>query len=316
MSDMDSPSARLLRLLTLLQSRGRWTGAELADRLRVSPRTIRYDVDKLRQLGYDVAGETGTTGGYALRSGTTLPPLQFEDDEAVAIVLGLRLANRADADLGEAATTALLKFEQMMPARLRAQVNALRSYTTSVGPAQPAIDPDVIVFLAAACRDHRLVTFEYASRDGSASRRKVEPYRVVQMGRWWYLLAYDPDREDWRSFRLDRLEIRHFAGARFVPRDAPDPATMLSQTDAYYSRCRAVVLVDAPIEIVVARLPARVPVEPVDESHCRVHASAPTPEDLALNLVLIGYPFAIEHSADDLVTALGEVEKRIAAVTG
>jgi predicted DNA-binding transcriptional regulator YafY len=313
---MENPSARLLRLLTLLQARSRWTGPELCDRLGVSPRTLRYDMAKLRDLGYRVQAEPGVAGGYRLRPGDTLPPLHLTDDEAVAMAIGLRAASGV-AGLGESAATALAKLEQLLPRRLRGRVTTLVAFTAAVGQAGPAIDPDLVVFLTGACRDHRRVRFGYAARDGSTSRRDVEPYRLVQLGHRWYLLAYDPGRADWRSFRLDRMRVHRPEGARFTPRPAPDPASLLASTDAYFRRHRATVLVQAPVEVVAQRLPASVPVEWVDAAVCRVHASGETPYQVAVNLLLIDQDFTVEQAPAEVVAALRTLRERItAAIAG
>lgn len=311
---MENPSARLLRLLTLLQARTRWTGPELCDRLRVSARTLRYDIDKLRGLGYPVHADAGVGGGYALQPGGNLPPLQLDDDEAIAMAIGLRSAAGVPG-LGESAATALMKLEQVMPWRLRGRVTAVRTFTASAGESGTRTDPDVVAFLTGACRDRRRIRFDYptsGSSDGATSRREVEPYRLVQMDRSWYLQAFDPSRDDWRTFRLDRMHLLRPEGARFAARVAPPPSTLRTSVDAYYARHRAVVVVEAPTETVTQRLPAQVPVERVDDDRCRVHASGQSPEALALNLVMIDQPFVIEDASPSVLTALQALGDRIA----
>ena len=311
---MTSPSARLLRLLTLLQARTRWSGRELAERLEVSARTLRYDVDKLRQLGYPVHGGPGAAGGYELRAGTTLPPLALEDDEAVAMAIGLRLAAGGAGDLGESAATALAKLEQVLPRRLRGRVAALRDHTASLARGGGrSVDPDLVLFLTAACRDRQRVRFDYTAHDLRTTRRDVEPYRVLQLGGRWYLTAFDPDRDDWRSFRLDRLEIRKPAGARFTPRVAPEPAALLTSIDAVFRRYRAVVLVAAPAEEVASRVPTSVAVEPVDAGHCRVFATGETAHDVAVNLLMLDRGFAVEEASAEVRTALQTISERAAS---
>lgn len=311
---MANPSARLLKLLTLLQSRPRWTGPELAERLGVGARTLRYDVDKLRRLGYPVHGEQGIAGGYQLRAGTALPPLLLDDDEAVAMAIGLRLATGGGGELGESAATALAKLEQVLPRRLHGRVTALRSYTASVPRGGRLVDPDVIVFLTAACRDRVRVRFDYTSRDGRTARRQVEPYRVLHLGGRWYLTAFDPDRDDWRSFRLDRLEVKKPAGARFTPRSAPEPSALLDAIDAAHQKHHAVVVVAAPAEDVARRLPTSVPVEPVDAERCRVFATGDTAYNLAVNLLMLDQGFTLERASDELRSALRTISQRTAAV--
>lgn len=311
---MVNPSARLLRLLAVLQSRPRWTGPELADRLGVSSRTVRYDVNKLRDLGYQVRAETGVTGGYALRPGGTLPPLQLDDDEAVAIAIGLRMV-AAVAGLGDHATTALLKLEQVLPWRLRGRVNELRSFTDSIVDNGPPTDPEDLVFLTAACHDRRVVRFVYTARNGVTTHREVEPYRLVLMGGRWYLLSFDPSRRDWRSFRLERMTVKRPAGARFDARRAPDTSELVSRTDAYYRRHYATVLVAAPAEVVARRVPAAVPIERVDEFRSRVHATGESAYAVAINLLLINQSIRLEDSSPEVVAALGTLSERIAAAT-
>ncbi|MFT4165696.1 MAG: WYL domain-containing protein [Microlunatus sp.] len=313
-----NPAARLLRLLDLLQTRPRWSGADLTGRLGVSPRTLRYDVTKLRELGYDVHAEPGVAGGYVLRPGTVLPPLLLTDDEAVAIALGLRLAAGGAGGVGdpggpgEAAVSALAKLEQVLPWRLRGRVETLRAFTEAVGRPERTTDPEDVVFLAGACRNQRRVRFDYTARDGQVTAREVEPYRVVQLSGAWYLLAFAPDRDDWRQFRLDRMVLRRPEGARFRPRQAPTSEAMLAATDERYRRFRATVLVAAPAAVVAGRVPDVVPVERVDDGHCRVWASGRSPYDLAMNLLMLDHDFVIEETTPDVCAALSAVSERIA----
>ncbi len=308
---MDNPSARLLRLLSLLQARGRWSGAELAQRLEISPRTLRYDVDKLRQLGYSVLSGTGVAGGYRLQAGSAMPPLLLDDDEAVAMALGLRLAAGAGTSLGEPAATALAKLDQLLPRRLQGRIAALRAYTGTAPAARVAVDPDVVMFLTAACRDHQRVRFDYAGRDGRRSRRDVEPHRVVELDGRWYLMAFDPAREDRRHFRLDRLQLRTPAGSRFRPRTPPDPATLPRSIDATFRHHHATVLVAASCAELTSRLPAVVPVEAVDADHCRVFATGETAYAVALNLLRLDQEFTIEDTSPEVRTALATIRRRI-----
>ncbi|MBO4275626.1 helix-turn-helix transcriptional regulator, partial [Microbispora triticiradicis] len=213
-------SARLLRLLSLLQARRDWPGATLADQLGVSERTVRRDVDRLRELGYPVESTRGTDGGYRLVAGTAMPPLLLDDDEAVAAAIGLRAAAGV-AGVEEAAERAAAKLEQVLPSRLRRRVGALQTHSEPVPPDRPgpAIDPAVLGVLAAACRDRERLRFDYRAHDGSSGVRIVEPYRLVSWGRRWYLVAWDTGRDDWRTFRVDRIAPRTPTGPRFPPRD-------------------------------------------------------------------------------------------------
>ena len=200
-------SARLLRLLSLLQTPRDWTGMELADRLEVSARTIRNDIDRLRALGYPVHATRGSIGGYRLEAGATLPPLLLDDEEAVAVAIGLRTATGGSVTgIEETSLRALAKLEQVLPPRLRSRVNTLQTYTLHIRHRSgPSVDPAILSELAAACRDHRGLRFDYADRRGEPTQRRVEPYRLVNWDQRWYLVAWDIDRGDWRTFRVDRM---------------------------------------------------------------------------------------------------------------
>lgn len=217
-------SARMLRLLSLLQTHRYWPGEELAARLEVSGRTLRRDIDRLRELGYAVDASRGVAGGYQLRAGGSLPPLLLEDEEAVAIAVGLRTAAAGSVGgLEETSVQALTKVIALMPPKLRRRMDALKSQTESPGPwaGGPTVDPGVLTTLAQACRDDEPLKFTYTARGAEATHRWVEPHRLVTLGRRWYLVAYDRDRQDWRSFRLDRIGSPELTGQRFRPRDLP-----------------------------------------------------------------------------------------------
>src|SRR5215213_2450602 len=215
---MAATSVRMLRLLSLLQTHRYWSGAELAGRLEVSVRTLRRDVDRLRELGYPVDAQRGVDGGYQLAAGAALPPLVLDDDEAVALALGLQAAaQRGVAGVAESSVSALTKVVQVMPPRLRRRVEALQAMTVEAGlgagSVAPAVDPGVLTTVAQACRDTVRLRFAYTAADGTASDREVEPARLALLGRRWYLVAYDLGRHDWRSFRLDRLGPAEATGA-------------------------------------------------------------------------------------------------------
>jgi predicted DNA-binding transcriptional regulator YafY len=221
-----SPSSRTLRLLSLLQSHRYWPGPELASRLEVSVRTLRRDVDRLRELGYPVMASRGVDGGYQLAAGAALPPLVVDDEEAVALAVGMQAATQgAVAGIEEPALRALTKVVQVMPPRLRRQVDALRGVTVpstwNGAPRADALDPEALIVVAQACRDSERIEFGYTARGAGPTSRIVEPHRLVPLGRRWYLVAYDLDRHDWRSFRLDRLADPRRTGARFRPRPLP-----------------------------------------------------------------------------------------------
>ncbi|WP_251150509.1 YafY family protein [Cellulosimicrobium sp. Marseille-Q4280] len=215
-------SVRLLRLLALLPAHATWTGPELAERLGVTTRTVRNDVERLRLLGYEVRSTPGVAGGYRLGAGSALPPLLLDDEEATAVVLSLRAATGGTvAGSEEAALRALVKLDAVLPARLRSRADALRAAVVSVPAGGPAVDPQVLADVATAVRDRVGLRLEYRGHDGSTSLRAVDPHRLVHVGRRWYLLAFDTDRDDWRTFRVDRLRLRTPGGARFAPREVP-----------------------------------------------------------------------------------------------
>ncbi len=216
-------SARMLRLLSLLQTHRYWPGGELAGRLEVSPRTLRRDVDRLRELGYVVDAVRGVAGGYQLRAGGQLPPLLLEDEEAVAVAVSLQSsAAGGTPGMEETSVQALSKVVALMPPRLRRQMDALRSQTERLPwSGGPALDPALLSTLAQACRDSEPIHFTYRARDADPTDRWVEPHRMVSMGRRWYLVAYDRDRQDWRSFRVDRISEPRTSGQTFRPRELP-----------------------------------------------------------------------------------------------
>jgi predicted DNA-binding transcriptional regulator YafY len=219
----NNPTGRALHLLSLLQTHRLWRGAELAERLDVTERTVRRDVDRLRSLGYPVDATPGTDGGYRLALGAHLPPLLLDDDEAVAVAVGLRYAaGAAIGGMEESSLRSLTKIESLLPDRLRRRVSALHSNVAALPQAADGItDPEALSVLGTACRDSEQVRFDYRRSDGEPSRRLVEPHQLVTVGRRWYLVAWDQRRHDWRTFRLDRLSEPRLAGRRFTPRDIP-----------------------------------------------------------------------------------------------
>ena len=225
---MSETTSRVLQLLGLLQSRRVWGGEELAERLGVTGRSVRRDVERLRDLGYPVHASKGHGGGYQLGAGAALPPLLLDPEEAVAMAVCLRVAAGGSvAGVGESALRALTKLDQVMPSRLRSQVAAIHDATTTLTPGQTdeLVAPDVLMTLARACRDHEHVAAEYVDRGGTTTDRRLEPYQLVTTGRRWYLLCFDRDRDDWRSLRLDRMSDVTARGTTFRPREAPDAAS-------------------------------------------------------------------------------------------
>jgi predicted DNA-binding transcriptional regulator YafY len=306
-------SARLLRLLSLLQARPEWSGRELAERLGVTTRTVRSDVERLRGLGYPVHARPGVGGGYRLGAGAALPPLLLDDDEAVAVAVGLRTAaNGGVTGIQETSVRALAKLEQVLPARLRHRVRAVQAATVAVPAGGPTVDAEVLSATAAACRDHQRLRFDYRDHDGSSSVRTVEPHRLVHhLGRW-YLVAWDVDRADWRTFRADRVAPRTPTGPRFVPREPPGgdvAAYLLRGVGAATWRCRARVTVHAPAALVAARVPPAVLVEAVDERSCVVDAGSDTPQLLAVYLGMLDCDFEVREPPE-LVEQLATLADR------
>jgi predicted DNA-binding transcriptional regulator YafY len=293
-------SARLLRLLALLQTRSDWTGPQLAERLKVTTRTIRNDVDRLRRLGYPVDAAPGVAGGYQLGAGTSLPPLLLDDDEAVAVAVGLRMAASGGvAGTEDASLGALAKLEQVLPSRLRRRLGALHGATLSLPGARPAVDPDVLSTIAATVRARERLRFEYQDPKGTTGLRSVEPQRLVHTRGHWYLVAWDPDHGDWRIFRVDRIRPRSHHGPRFRRREDPDgdiAAYIEKKLGQAMWDYRARVRVHAPAEQVSARVPPAVVVEAIDKHSCFVNVGSDTPRMLAFWLAMIDADFdAADH---------------------
>jgi predicted DNA-binding transcriptional regulator YafY len=314
---MSETSSRLLELLSLLQARRDWPGGELADRLEVSGRTIRRDVERLRRLGYPVESLTGPTGGYRLRAGSAMPPLLLDDEEAIAIAVGLRTAAGASVSgIEETAVRALVKLEQVLPAHLRRRVSALGLATLTVPVPGPRIDPQHLTLIAGACRDSECLRFAYRSRDGTDSRREVEPHSLVNRGRRWYLVAWDRRRDDWRTFRLDRLTKPASTGVRFDPRRLPakDAAAYVERSIAGApTRYEAVVTLHAPAEQISNRIPAYWgAVEPIDAQTCRYTAGDDDLGWLALRIAMLGVDFEVQEPPEliEHLRALGSRLRR------
>jgi predicted DNA-binding transcriptional regulator YafY len=291
-------AARLLRLLSLLQARADWSGQELADQLGVTTRTIRNDMERLRDLGYPVHASPGVGGGYRLGAGAALPPLLLDDEEAVAVAVGLRTAAAGSVTgIQETSIRALAKLEQVLPSRLRYRVNAVAAATVEIPAPGPAVDPEVLTAIAGACRDCQRLRFDYRDHDGSATIRTVDPHRLVHDRGRWYLVAWDVERADWRTFRADRIRPRVPTGPRFVPRELPggDVVTyLLRGVGSATWRYRARVRVHAPAAMVAGRLPPAVMVEAVDEHTCVIDVGSDTPQMLALYLGMLDVDFDVE----------------------
>jgi predicted DNA-binding transcriptional regulator YafY len=297
---MANTSSRTLRLLSLLQARQYWPGTELADRLGVSARTLRRDIDRLRELGYPVAARRGVDGGYELAAGAVLPPLVIDDEEAVALAVGLQAAAQSAVEgVAESSVRVLAKVVQVMPSQLRRRVEALRAMTVAAGWGSPAgadVDPNVLTALALACRDSERLRFSYTAGDGRQTSRHVEPHRLVCLGRRWYLVGYDLLRHDWRTFRVDRLAAPHGTGSRFRPRDLPaaDAAEFVrAGLDNLPRPYQVEVLVNAPAATVRARIGRWGTVEDVDGEHCQVRMTTDSLDWPTMALGALGAPFRV-----------------------
>jgi predicted DNA-binding transcriptional regulator YafY len=314
---MADTTGRALRLLSLLQSRPVWTGPQLSERLGVTTRSIRRDVHRLRELGYPVRATQGAAGGYQLGAGRALPPLLLDDDEAVAVAVCLRLAAGGTVEgLGEAAVRTLAKLDQVLPARLRGKVRAVHDATVTLDVQGERVDSDILLTLARACRETERVTFSYAAATGAPSERRIEPHRLVATGRRWYLVAYDLDRSDWRTFRLDRVTAATSTGWRFRPREAPDAAAFVqrSVSQSPYAHV-ARVRVRAPASA-VSRLvsPTTGVVEPVDEDSCLLVAGGNEVDWMALHLARLPWPIQVLEPPE-LITAMRDLATRLSAAT-
>jgi len=312
----DTP-ARLLTLLSLLQTPREWPGGELADRLGVSRRTVRRDVDRLRELGYPVQATMGADGGYRLVAGKAMPPLVLDDEEAVAIAVGLRAgAGHALEGVDEASVRALAKLEQVLPGRLRHRVSTLQAATTPLTSGDGAsIAPETLTVMASTVAGHERLRFAYRSGDGTPSKRLTEPYRLVSTGRRWYLVAYDLDREDWRTFRVDRVSDPFATGARFAPRELPtgDAAEYLRQSMYGWQQTYELdVTFAAPADFIAARLPKWLGApEPLDDRSCRLRAAVgDSVEWMAVRLAMMDCEFTV-HEPAELVQCVRDLGGRL-----
>ena len=297
----------------MLQARRDWSGQDLATRLEVSTRTIRTDIERLRELGYPVEASPGVGGGYRLGHGTTMPPLLLDDEEVVAVAVALRTAAGAGVtDIEEASLRALVKLEQLLPSRLSHRIDAMRAATVSVPGAGPTVDSAVLSAIAGAIRASERLRFDYVDHDGNQTVRTVEPQRLVVWGSRWYLLAWDVDRDDWRTFRVDRITPKTPTGPRFKPRTLSDEdAASHVQRSAGSAtwRYRARIRIFAPVVQVRALLPLAVGVSPDGPDRCIIEAGSDTPHQLALYIGLLDTDFEILEPPD-LATAFVRLAER------
>ncbi|MBB6405183.1 YafY family protein [Arthrobacter sp. AZCC_0090] len=311
-------SARLLRLLSLLQTRRTWSGAELAERLEITPRTVRRDIDRLRNLGYPVLATAGTAG-YQLGAGADMPPLLLDDEEAVAVAMGLRTAASGSiTGIEETSVRALAKLETLLPSRLRHRINALQSVTVPLTNAGPTAAPGTLTAIAAACRDSLCLRFDYRSHDGTSRIRTTEPHRLVHTGRRWYLIGWDIERQDWRTYRVDRLDPRTPAGPRFTPRTPPEPdisgyTSRAISTSAYRYQARFTLHVSA--ETAAERIaPTTGALEAIDEYSCTLRAGSNSLDELAVYIASQGFDFHV-HEPPELVEHVRSLAARLASAT-
>ena len=291
-------SARALRLLSMLQVRREWSGEELGDRLGVDVRTIRRDVDRLRELGYTIDASAGRGGGYRLGAGAATPPLLLDDDEAVAVAVALGAAAGTTAGSDEVALRVLAKLDQLLPRRLRRRLSALPEVTVSLANPQGATSLSVLAAIAAACRDQVIIAFSYCDNRGQVTKRTVEPMRLVHTGRRWYLAAWDLERADWRTFRVDRVQAqpRLTQGARFDPRQPPeDFATLVSRSiSASPYRYQVRLRVKGSMSDIRRRVPASIGVlEPLEDGYCALTTGGETFEIIAALIIYLGVEFTL-----------------------
>jgi predicted DNA-binding transcriptional regulator YafY len=312
-------SVRLFQLLTLLQVRRDWSGADLADRLGVTTRTVRNDIERLRILGYQVHSSTGTTGGYRLGAGSAIPPLLLDDDEAVAVGVGLWAAAAGTVTgIEETSLRALSKLEQSLPARLRHRLDAFRQGTVYAAGGGPSVDAPTLTAIAAACRDHEQLRFDYRGAGHEVSARRLEPHRLVFTGRRWYLLGWDRDREDWRTFRADRIRMSLPAGPRFTPREPPEDVVrrVVSWSTSLSWKIPAVVRLSASAQVIAERIrPESGELSPVDEHSCILKTGGDSLRGLVSYLTGLDVAFEVLEPPE-LRTVLRELADRYAAAAG
>ena len=315
---MAETTGRVLHLLGLLQQRPVWTGPELAQRLGVTTRSVRRDIERLRALGYPVQATQGVGGGYQLGRGRGLPPLLLDDAEAVAVAVSLRLAAGGTVSgASEAALRTLAKLDQVMPPKLRSEVRAIHAATQTLDYGQATVDGEVLLRLARAVRDTVRVRFAYESRDQTATQRTAEPVGLVATGRRWYLMAFDVDRDDWRTFRLDRMAEVEATTWRFAARAHDDPATFVQRgvASAAY-RFSARVLVHAPLQQVAERTSVRsVMLTEVDAGTTLLEAGSESLHGLAFHLAMLGWEIEVQEPAE-LRAVLAELGGRALRAAG
>ena len=318
---MAETTSRILSLLNLLQTHRQWSGPELAERLEVTERTLRRDIDRLRELGYTVDAVRGPTGGYRLEAGSTLPPLLLTDDEAVTMAIGLRVAATQGLVDGELTTqSALAKFEQVLPAGLRARVNALASHLQAESPRVATVSQELLGILALACRDSERLRFHYAAANGVETDRVVEPHALVAAARNWFLVGWDVQRADWRTFRLDRLSRVFGTRLRFTPREIPGGTAadyVKRSVSSVRARAGMDVILGMPLEVARAAFgPWGAGVTAIDATTSRWRVDGESNEHLigALAWIPAGVDYRIE-AGPELLGLVGRVAGQLSAAT-
>lgn len=309
---MSDTTARVLRLLNLLQSRPVWTGPELSAELGVTTRSIRRDVERLRELGYPVRATQGAGGGYQLGAGKALPPLLLDDDEAVTVAMALGVAA---SNMDEVAARTMAKLDQVMPDRLRHKISAIRSSTEVLTWVTDTVAPEQLLAVSSAIRDTVRLSFDYRSRKDEETNRRVEPYRLVATGRRWYLFAWDLDREDWRTFRIDRITGAEPSTWRFRPRDSPDAGEFVHRAISqavykYVARIR----IAAPYDEIVARVPPSAGTVEPDGDGCIVTAGADDHTWLLTYVAAMNVNFQVLEPAE-LKAVAADLAERLSAAS-
>jgi predicted DNA-binding transcriptional regulator YafY len=312
--------ARLLRLLSMLQARRSWPGSELAERLEVTDRTLRRDVDRLRSLGYPVHSTSGVAGGYSLGAGASLPPLMLDDDEGVAVFVGLEgAASGSVRGIEEASSRALAKLERVMPTRIRRRIKTLGASIVRISQPGPQVELSAVSALAQACSDQLEIAFTYCDQRGASSQRSVEPYRLVHTERRWYLVAWDKQRQDWRTFRVDRVQFPLESGPAFVPRSLPDGdvvAYAVRSVAGHAYAQRASVILSAPLAEAQRVLPAGAgQLEALDDQRCRFRTAGHSLESIAGWLGRLPMDFVVE-SPPELASHLRALAARLERAAG
>jgi predicted DNA-binding transcriptional regulator YafY len=311
---MRDPSGRLLQLLSLLQTPREWPGPELAGRLGVTPRTIRRDIDRLRELGYPVHATQGNIGGYRLTAGTVMPPLLVDDEEAIAIAVGLRTAaTSAVTGIEDTSLRALAKLERLLPQRLRHRVTALTHAAVTLPPPDgPATDADTLAVLAAACLAREKVRFTYTKAHGETGGRLAEPHRLVASGRLWYLVAHDDHRAAWRSFRVDRISGVRRTGIRVPARELPGGVDTLTWVSSAMPdrTARARLLLHVPAGRAAALVPGwQGTLEPVDDDSCLLHTHPGSAAELAGRIARLPIDYTL-HGPPEVAARLRALTER------